>query len=273
MSEGTFTELDHVTELYAISEKENRQLKTKLHRLEREMAGVHEDSPEAKEVKALLDLWWVKVKGSHPNVAHGLESTRAAKVRAALKRRKKIDGAEFGMLMCRKAIIGITCDDWAMGRVPKSRGKSYDDIAEHILNTDGDIERWAKMFDDWCSALTMEPLPLEKVQSLQASRVRRDRTAQRSQQRYEQVQGDPSEAVLSALSLNGCEWRCKPRDGWEAQCPAHKGTDMKLSIDWNTGGDKLLLTCWSHGCEAAEVMAALDLPLFVLFRDSQRKAA
>jgi hypothetical protein len=50
---------------------------------------------------------------------------------------------EYGLLMCRKAIIGITCDDWAMGRNPKSGGKSFNDIAEHILNTDHDVEKFA----------------------------------------------------------------------------------------------------------------------------------
>jgi hypothetical protein len=38
-------------------------------------------------------------------------------------------------------------DDWAMGRVAKSGGRKFNDIAEHILNTDGDIEKFAALFD------------------------------------------------------------------------------------------------------------------------------
>src|SRR5215208_5507864 len=127
-------------ETIAIAEKRARDAERRLHRLQRELAGVDDDSPDAREVKELLDLWWRRVKGSHPNVAHGLDSTRAAKVRSCLKRRKKIDGDQFGLLMCKKAIVGITVDDWSMGRVAKTQGKSFNDIAEHILNTDGDVE-------------------------------------------------------------------------------------------------------------------------------------
>jgi hypothetical protein len=50
--------------------------------------------------------------------------------------------------------------------------------------------------------------------------------------------------------------------------PGASGDAFQLSIDWNTVGDRLLLKCWSHGCEAAEVMAALDLPISALFRRS-----
>jgi hypothetical protein len=279
-AEPAYTELDHVTELYAISEKENRQLKTKLHRLENQMAGVHEDSPEAREVKELLDLWWVRVKGSHPNVAHGLDSTRAAKVRSCLKRRKKMareQGLEdsYGLLMCKKAIIGVTQDAWAMGRNPKTGGKSFCDIAEHVLNTDDDVEKWAALFDEYISHLTEEPMSEETVKSLRSQRDKRDRVEQRAREHWAKVEReDPGEAVLSALSRAGCEWRCKPSgDGWVAQCPAHQGTKLNLAIDWGDDIDGLVLKCWSRGCETAEVMAALDLPLFVLFRDSQRKAA
>jgi hypothetical protein len=79
---------------------------------------------------------------------------------------------------------------------------------------------------------------------------------------------DPIEAVLAALTRDGWEWRTSGRDGWVAQCPAHQGTHHHLSIDWNAPGEKLLLKCWSRGCEAAEVMAALDLPVAALFRRS-----
>jgi hypothetical protein len=80
--------------------------------------------------------------------------------------------------------------------------------------------------------------------------------------------GPDRDGVLAALTRDGWEWRVSGRDGWVAQCPAHQGTHHNLSIDWNTPGDRLLLKCWSRGCEAAEVMAALDLPVSALFRRS-----
>jgi hypothetical protein len=274
-----FTELDACMEQLVIAEKRARDAERKAHRLERLLNEVPEDAPDAGEILELLDLWWQRVKNSNPNVAHGLDSTRAAKVRTTLKRRKKLAKDEgldpsYGMLMCRKAIIGITLDDWAMGRNPKSGGKAFNDIAEHILNTDNDVEKFAALFDEWCSHLTMQPLPREEAVSIQQARSRREQSTARQHQRWEQERReDPAEAMLAALTRGGWEWRCKPRDGWEAQCPAHQGHDLKLSIDWNSSGDRLLVKCWSRDCETAEVMAALDLPLYTLFKNPKEKAA
>lgn len=273
-----FTELDAAIEQLAIAEKRARKAERDLHRLQRQMDGVQEDDPAAKDVIELLDLWWTRVKHTNPNVAHGLDSTRAAKVRSTLKRRQKMArdqglGNEYGLLMCKKAIIGCTCDDWAMGRNPKSGGKSFNDIAEHILNTDHDVEKFAALFDDWCSLLTMERLPKEEAIRVRQAPLKWERTKARAHERMG-PRTDPLDVVLDALTAVGCEWRVSPSgDRWVAQCPAHKGEHLNLAISWNGSGDRLLLKCWSHGCEAAEVMAALDLPLFQLFRYPKEKAA
>jgi hypothetical protein len=97
----------------AASEREVRRLRREVTKLLAEVT-VSEDSPEAAEVKQLLELWWTEVMGSDSRVAHGLDSTRAPKVRAALRRRKRISKTE-GFEMCRKAILGAKEDDWAMG--------------------------------------------------------------------------------------------------------------------------------------------------------------
>ena len=277
-----FTELDFAIEQLAIAEKRARDAERKLHRLEREMAGVDEDSPDAKDVMELLDLWWTKVKASHPRVAHGLNSTRAAKVRSTLKRRRKIavdhgQPAEEGMRMCHKAIIGITFDDWAMGRNPKSGGKSFNDIAEHILNTDGDVEKFAALFDEWCSQITMEPLKPEVRTAIKQTEAKVLRLAHDKRQHWDRVEReDPAEAVLAALTRGGWEWRCHPStvDSWRAQCPHHQGEHMNLAIFWDSKNpDKLGLKCHSHGCEPPEIMAALDLPLYQMYRRPKEAAA
>lgn len=268
-----FTELDGAIEQLAIAEKRARDAERKAHRLERLMSEVSEDDPAAKDVRELLDLWWLKVKHANPNVAHGLDSTRAAKVRSTLKRRQKMArdqglGNEYGTLMCRKAIVGITCDEWAMGRNPKSGGKAFNDIAEHILNTDHDVEKFAALFDDWCSHLTFERLPKEQAQKVQQTRLRVVREENRRRDRFERAEReDPAEAILSALTCGGWEWRCHPStiDAWRAQCPAHGGDHMNLSIFWGDG-DVLRFKCFSHGCETPEILAALDLPLFTVYR-------
>jgi hypothetical protein len=114
----------------------------------------------------------------------------------------------------------------------------------------------------------------ETVAAIEKATVEREQVMQRKARHWERVEReDPGEAVLSALSRDGWEWRSTPKGGWVAQCPAHDGHDMNLSIDWSGDGERLLLKCWSRGCEAAEVMAALDLPLFTLFRRPLERAA
>jgi hypothetical protein len=246
-----YSEHQAVIDDYAASEREVRRLRREVTKLLNE-AAVPEDSPEAAEVKQLLELWWKEVMGSAKTVAHGLDSTRAPKVRAALRRRKRISKTE-GFEMCRKAILGAKEDDWAMGRVAKSGGRKFNDIAEHILNTDGDIEKFAALFDK----------RHEKHEKFVEAEVRR-----LSRSRELPSWEDPVETLLAALTRDGWEWRVSGRDGWVAQCPAHQGTHFNLSVDWNTPGDRLLLKCWSRDCSAAEVMAALDLPVSALFRRS-----
>ena len=54
------------------------------------------------------------------------------------------------------------------------------------------------------------------------------------------------------------------RDRWRCACPAHGGSNRStLSVGVGVG-DSVLLRCW-HGCEAADVVAALGLELHDLF--------
>ncbi|MDZ8275670.1 AAA family ATPase [Microbacterium aquimaris] len=53
------------------------------------------------------------------------------------------------------------------------------------------------------------------------------------------------------------------RDRWRAQCPAHDGTDLNLSV---TKGDQgVLVKCWSHDCSEAAIAEAVGLRLSDLF--------
>jgi hypothetical protein len=208
-----YSQLQAVIDDYAASEREVRRLRREVTKLLND-AAVPEDSPEAAEVKQLLELWWKEVMGSAKGVAHGLDSTRAPKVRAALRRRKRISKTE-GLEMCRKAILGAREDDWAMEKAKKW--------------VDGEVRRLSRELPSW---------------------------------------EDPETALLGALGRGGWEWRQTGRGGYSAQCPAHQGTHQNLSIHWNAVEDRLLLKCWSRGCEAAEIMAALDLPISALFRRS-----
>lgn len=204
-----------------------------LARVKRELTGILDpDSPEAEEVKGLLDLWWREVKDSDPRVHHGLDSTRAAKVRAAVKRRKRRrkGGGDYGGVdICRKAILGVKYDDWAMGRVAKTQGKSFNDIAEHILNTDEDIEKFARLFDQ--NFVTAPEVYRRLVEGGMKLPERKH----------------PMRIALEGLRELGCDYRESSTPGqWVAQCPYHEDRPWSLYVRMAYGRCRMLC---SHGCD------------------------
>ena len=222
-------------------------------RLKRELSEViDEESPEAQTVKALLDLWWREVKNSDPRVKHDLKSTRAPKVRKALKRR----GAE----LCQKAILGVKHDDWAMGRIAKSGGKDFNDIAEHIFATDASIEKFAKLHDD-----RQAPAPVSREpESLAREFVRHVYDSDETELPYRPASKEPKhrpftpnnpvERVLTALS----DYRpARNPDEWEAICPAHDDTQPSLVIRRNADG-MVWIKCWA-GCSKESILESLGL--------------
>jgi hypothetical protein len=208
-------------------------------RLKNELAGVlDEDSPEAADVKHLLSLWHKTVKGGDKRVKADLKSTRAPKVRKALKRR--------GMEMCEKAILGVQFDDWAMGRISKSGGKDFNDIADHILVSDETIEKFARLYDKNQKpqlAVVPDPEPTRKRKFVDA----------------------PIDRVLG--SLPG-EWRTTPNpDEWVAQCPAHEDGRPSLVIRRNPDG-MVWIKCWA-GCEKERILDVLGLQWRDMWENSE----
>lgn len=190
-------------------------------RLKNKLSGLQdEDSPEAKEVLALLKLWKREIKGDHPNVKADLKSTRAEKVRAAVKRR--------GIEMCRKAVLGAQFSDFHMGRVAKTGGKTYNDIAEHILNTDGDIENFAGLYDEHYAS---------------APELFRRLVAEGNLP----VQKHPMRIALEGLRDHACGFRPSSTEGqYVAQCPLHEDTPWTLYVRMAHGRCRLLC---SLGCD------------------------
>lgn len=243
-------------------------------RLKAELAGVlNEDSPEAADVKGLLTLWLREVKGGDKRVKADLKSTRAPKVRKAVKRR--------GLDICRRAVLGVVYDDWAMGRNPKTGGRTFNDIAEHILDTDDHIEKFAGLYD---TVRVLEERALEETQSeaeesgpfeqagpgsvgngdaasLPVRPAASPRTPRRSPT-------PPINRVLDHLDAVGCDWRASTSDAdsWQAQCPAHDDTLPSLSI-LRTGDGKVLLNCFA-GCRTEDILARLCLEWRDLWDDA-----
>ena len=70
----------------------------------------------------------------------------------------------------------------------------------------------------------------------------------------------PVDLVLSRLP----DAKPSGRDRWRSACPAHDGTNRSALSIGIGNDDAVLLRCW-HGCEAADVVAALGLDLHDLF--------
>ncbi|MFB8386800.1 AAA family ATPase [Microbacterium sp. NPDC055910] len=71
------------------------------------------------------------------------------------------------------------------------------------------------------------------------------------------------ERVTAALSAGGWKMRTHGRDRARAQCPAHGGDDLNLSVA--RGDQGVLVRCWSQACSEAEIADALGLQLAELF--------
>jgi hypothetical protein len=75
---------------------------------------------------------------------------------------------------------------------------------------------------------------------------------------------DPTTALVERLEAAGFGPRPSGPDSWESRCPAHDGSRRNLTVTRAEDG-KVLLHCQAHGCQPAEIVAALGLELSALF--------
>jgi hypothetical protein len=225
-----------VLERYEITERGRYAAEREVRRLKAQLNGsTTAESQKVKEVCDYHDELWRKTYPKARGLKYPMDGTNAAAVRKVIR-------WGMGVEEIKRVLDGAFASEFHRA-TPK-----YLYLAS-ILGDENKIRN---------HLTRLEP---ESVEAKMQATVRR---LSRELPSWE----DPVETMLAALTRVGCDWRASGRDGWVAQCPAHQGTHFNLSIDWNTAGDRLLLKCWSHGCEAAEVMAALDLPISALFRRS-----
>jgi hypothetical protein len=99
------------------------------------------------EIREVFDHWKVTL-GKRPNTVLGKQRVEA--VRARLK-----EG--FTVERLKRAIDGCATDDWAMGRVRKSNGKTYNDLGKHICVSDEAVERFEQMADKRTNVVELRP--------------------------------------------------------------------------------------------------------------------
>lgn len=179
---------------------------------------VPDDDPDAERIQGLLSLWWREVKDSNPLVAHELSCSRAGGVKAALKLRAKGRGRtiETATEDCRRAILGVLHDDWATGRIHKSQGKNFCDIAKHILKDDDTIERFIGLYERHKQMAVPVPSPeppadtearIQRIreESQRKLKERDDRREQAVEKLNEQerIHGDRRDPITRVLSACG----------------------------------------------------------------------
>lgn len=81
--------------------------------------------------------------------------------------------------------------------------------------------------------------------------------------------GRAYETFTEKLRTSGWKTRAEGRDRMRAQCPAHGGDDLNLSVA--VGDQGVLLKCQSHDCPAADIASAVGMKLTDLF-DEDGKA-
>lgn len=81
--------------------------------------------------------------------------------------------------------------------------------------------------------------------------------------------GRAYETFTEKLRAGGWKTRAEGRDRLRAQCPAHGGDDLNLSVA--VGDQGVLLKCQSHDCPAADIASAVGMKLTDLF-DEDGKA-
>lgn len=75
--------------------------------------------------------------------------------------------------------------------------------------------------------------------------------------------GKAYDTLTERLRTAGFKTKAEGRDRLRAQCPAHGGDDLNLSVA--VGDQGVLLKCQSHDCPAADIASALGLGLTDLF--------
>jgi hypothetical protein len=246
---------------YQLAESGRHRAELEARRLKAELNGSRsKESMRVKEVCEYHDDLWRRTFPKARGLSYPMDGVNAKAVRRALRWGHDVD-------VIKRALAGAFASEF-------HRSKSRYLTLESVLRDENRFREHLERADRFVSVITGDVMAPETVAAIEKAEERRDELQQRKARHWERVEReDPGEAVLTRLSRDGWEWRSTPKGGWEAQCPAHDGHDMNLSIDWSGDGDRLLLKCWSRGCEAAEVMAALDLPLFTLFRRPLERAA
>lgn len=196
--------------------------------LKRALAAAHRNGPLMDEIREVFDYWKVTL-GKRSDVVLG--KGRIDAVRARLK-----EG--FTVERLKRAVDGCATDDWAMGRVSKTGGKTFNDLGKHICVSDEAVERFEQMAEK----------PKSNVVELRPRRVATYdpfwRPLDRAIVALRREFGRDAVDVLWA-DLN----KAGRYDEWWSVCPVQPdlGQPMRIRETGGVPGGSLDLAC-GHGC-------------------------
>lgn len=189
-----------------------------------ELAKVREEEPESDDIREVLGLWRDDVKGGDKRFKTDASGPRAKRVKWALKK--------YGKERVASAILGCTLDDWAMGRIRKTGGRQFNDVASHILKDEETVERFEGL---WLARNDPKPAPAAPSAPTSTG---------------------PPATVRLIERLDGVRETGPGR--WLARCPAHD--DRHASLTVAQGHKGAVATCHA-GCSTHDIAKALDVPL------------
>lgn len=245
--------------------------------LEAQLRKAEDAGPLGPSIEEVFDHW-VETHEKNPKRTV-LGERRKQKVRARLRElvtKSELKGKEAqreATDWLKEAVDGCLLDDWAMGRIRKTQGKTFNDLADHICESESSVQKFRELWHRHEARMKI------------VGERRENEAAYRTLVHPSQIVDEPPlsypqglRIVMERLGERNLQVKGSGAR-YSAQCPAHEDRSPSLSILEKPDG-RVLLHCHA-GCKVNDVLAELQItfgeigpfgpsPEFVIGRGQQR---